>query len=405
MVSSSTRPAVVVLTHHLPWPARSGGRVREAQLLQRLSGRFNIEVVAVSKVPEFDCRHVEDATRHGVRARIFATQAMEHNHVGPLTRRHAAPAARDYLAHRLRQPAMVVHVEGHYLLGLIPERVRPAVLLVEQNIESALFEQRAAQCPAPAERATLLGEGARTRSDELTAWRQVRIVGAVTTEDADAISTAVPDADVRCLPNGADHLVTELGTLDAALGESARLLFISSLGYEPNLHAARLLLSEIFPQILSRCPDATLAIVGADPPAWLVKAGHRDPRVTVTGWVPDVAPWLDAAHVVVCPLVVGGGVKVKVLEALARGCAVVATPIALQGLRHLPPDAVVECDDAPAIAEACARLLICRQERDRQRSRAVHAARHLPSWDVAADVLANTWSELAGIIASGAELA
>jgi Glycosyl transferases group 1 len=70
---------------------------------------------------------------------------------------------------------------------------------------------------------------------------------------------------------------------------------------------------------------------------------------TVTGWVPDVAPWLDAAQIVVCPLMVGGGVKVKVLEALARGCAVVATPIALQGLRHLPPDAVMECADLPAI--------------------------------------------------------
>ncbi|MGH3869206.1 MAG: glycosyltransferase [Pseudonocardiaceae bacterium] len=402
-MSSSARPAVVFLTHHLPWPARSGGRVREAQLLQRLSARFDIEVVAVSKVPEFDRRHIEDATRHGVRVRIFATQAMEQNHVGPLTQRHAAPAARDYLAHRLRQPAMVVHVEGHYLLGLVPERVRPAVLLVEHNVESALFEQRAAQCPTQTKRATLLREGARTRSDELTAWRQARIVGAVTDADADAIRTAVPDADVRCLPNGADHLGTELGTLDAALGESARLLFISNLAYEPNLHAARLLLVEIFPQILRRCPDATLALVGSDPPAWLVTAGHREPRVTVTGWVPDVAPWLDAAHVVVCPLAIGGGVKVKVLEALARGCAVVATPIALQGLRHLPPDAVVECADTPAVVEACARLLICRQERDRQRSRAVHAARQLPSWDLAADVLANTWSELASTIPSAAE--
>lgn len=396
---------MVFLTHHLPWPARSGGRVREGQLLQRLSARFDIEVVAVSKVPEFDRRHVEEAIRHGVHARIFAAQAMEQDHVGPLTRRHAAPAARDYLAYRLRQPAMVVHVEGHYLLGLVPERVRPAVLLVEHNIESALFEQRAAQCPAPAERATLLREGARTRSDELTAWRRVRIVGAVTDEDADAISTAVPDADVRCLPNGADHLGTVSGPPDTALCESARLLFIANLGYEPNLHAARLLLAEIFPQILRRCPDATLAIVGSDPPAWLVKAGHREPRVTVTGWVPDVTPWLDAAHVVVCPLAVGGGVKVKVLEALARGCAVVATPIALQGLRHLPPGAVVECADAPALAEACARLLICRQERDRQRSRAIQASRHLPSWEVAADLLANTWSELTSTITPVAELA
>lgn len=396
---SCARPAVLFLTHHLPWPARSGGRLREAQLLHRLSARFTIEVVAVSTVPEFDRRHVEDATRHGVRAQVFTAQASGDHNAGALTRRHAAPAARDYLAYRLRRSPMVVHVEGHYLLGLVPEQLRPAVLLVEHNIESTLFEQRAAHCATPTERAKALWEGIRTRTDEVRAWRQVRIVGAVTDEDAHAIRTAVPDADVRCLPNGADHLGNESGPLGAAQRAAARLLFVADLRYEPNLHAARFLLEDIYPQILHRCPNATLAIVGSDPPEWLVNAARRRPRVTVTGWVPDVAPWLDAAHVVVCPLTIGGGVKVEVLEALARGCAIVATPIALQGLRHLPPGAAVERSDALAIADACAQLLNSPQERDRQRVRATQAARHLPSWDLAADTLAGTWSELAATAA------
>ncbi|MDQ3762490.1 MAG: glycosyltransferase family 4 protein [Actinomycetota bacterium] len=356
--------------------------------------------MAVSKLAEFDRRHVEQATHHGVRARIFAAQTMDEDHVGPLTRRHAAPAARDYLAQRLRYGVTVVHVEGHYLLGLVPERIRPTVLLVEHNIESALFEQRAAHCPTPAGRAGVLGDGARTRKDELTAWRQVGIIGAVTDEDADAIRTAVPDADVRCLPNGADHLNTQAGTLAAAQRESARLLFVADLRYEPNLHAARLLLVDIFPRVLHRCPDATLAIVGSDPPDWLITAAHHQPRVTVTGWVPDVAPWLDAAHVVVRPLTVGGGIKVKVLEALDRGCAIVATPVALQGLRHLPPGSVVERSDAPGLADACARLLTCPRERSRQQARTGQAARHLPSWDLAADILASTWNEIATTNAS-----
>lgn len=399
---SAARPVVVFVTHHLPWPACSGGRVREAQLLQRLSARFNIEVVAVSKVPEFDRSHIAEATRHGVRARVFAAVDCGDTHFGPLTRRHAAPAAREYLAHRLSCPQVVVHVEGHYLLRLIPDRLWRTALLVEHNVESALFEQQAAQDPVPAQRAALLQDGALTRTDELAAWRRVRIVGAVSEEDAETIRAAVPTADVRCVPNGADHLDGRSGTLDAARRGSARLLFVAALGYGPNVHAARLLLADIFPEILSRCPEATLAIVGSDPPGWLVDAAHREPRLTVTGWVPDVTPWLDAAQVVVCPLTVGGGVKVKVLEALARGCAVVATPIALQGLLHLPPGAVVECADAPAVAAACVRFLASPQQRERQRARAAQASQHLPSWDLAADALADAWSEMAAIAASGA---
>lgn len=202
--------------------------------------------------------------------------------------------------------------------------------------------------------------------------------------------------------NGADHLGGASDTLHVARRGSARLLFVAAFGYGPNVHAARLLLADIFPEILRRCPDTTLAIVGSNPPGWLVEAGRCEPRLTVTGWVPDVAPWLDAAQVVVCPLTVGGGIKVKVMEALARGCAVVATPIALQGLRHLPSGAVVERADAPTLADACVRLLHSRQRREAQRARAAQAARYLPSWDLAAEALAGCWSEMAAIAASGA---
>lgn len=390
------------VTHHLPWPACSGGRVREAQLLQRLSTRFDIEIVAVSKVPEFDRSHIAEATRHGVRARVFAAVDCGDTRFGPLTRRHAAPAAREYLAHRLSCPQVMIHVEGHYLLRLLPDHLCRTALLVEHNVESALFEQQAAQDPVPAQRPALLQDSALTRSDELAAWGRVRTIGAVTDEDTATIRAAVPHADVRCLPNGADHLGGASDALHVARRGSARLLFVAAFGYVPNVHAARLLVADIFPTILRRCPDATLAIVGSNPPGWLVEAGRCDPRVTVTGWVPDVTPWLDAAHVVVCPLTVGGGVKVKVLEALARGCAVVATPIALQGLRHLPSGAVVECANAPAIAAACVRLLASPRERERQRARAAQAAQHLPSWDLAADALADAWSEMAAIAASGA---
>ena len=309
----STRPAVVYVTHHLPWPARNGGRVREGQLLRRLATRFDIEVVAVSKVPELDARHLHEASKHGVRARIFAARSSGTNGSGPLTHRHDSPAAQEYLDRRLRQPTLAtVHVEGHYLLRLVPARAQPAVLLVEHNIESELFDQRAELSRSRRERAGLIRRAARTRRDEVQAWRRVRTVGAVTEEDADAIRTAAPNVDVRLLPNGSDHLRVGADQLSRPQRMAARMLFVAALGYGPNLDAARLLVTEVFPAVLRHCPDATLAIVGSDPPGWLVAAAHREPRLTVTGWVPDVGPWLDAAEVVVCPLTVGGGVKVKV---------------------------------------------------------------------------------------------
>jgi hypothetical protein len=87
----------------------------------------------------------------------------------------------------------------------------------------------------------------------------------------------VSGADVRCLPNGADHLGTDSGALDAAQRVAAQLLFVGDLRYELNLLAARLLLDDIHPQILQHCPTATVAIVGSDPPQWLVNTTCNRP--------------------------------------------------------------------------------------------------------------------------------
>jgi glycosyltransferase involved in cell wall biosynthesis len=126
------------------------------------------------------------------------------------------------------------------------------------------------------------------------------------------------------------------------------------------------LVDQVFPAVLRRYPDATLTVVGSSPPAWLSDIGRKDRRIRVTGWVPDVSRWLDAAEVVVCPLRIGGGVKVKVLEALARGCAIVTTPVGMQGLRYLPRDSVMECQDL-AVADACVTLLKSPARRDQAR--------------------------------------
>ena len=109
-----------------------------------------------------------------------------------------------------------------------------------------------------------------------------------------------------------------------------RLVFIGNFMHPPNVDAAMRLVDRIFPAVRARLPGSMLRIVGAHPPAELL-ARARD-GVEVTGRVPDVAPWLNAAALVVVPLRLGGGMRVKVVEALAYGKAVVASPRALEGL-------------------------------------------------------------------------
>lgn len=107
-------------------------------------------------------------------------------------------------------------------------------------------------------------------------------------------------------------------------------LFIGNFRHPPNADAARRLVRDIFPLILRDLPNAALTIVGADPPVDLVAAASD--RVTVTGWVDDPAIYLAGAAVVLVPLRQGGGLRVKMLEACGAGKAIIASPMAVEGL-------------------------------------------------------------------------
>src|SRR5262249_58786719 len=108
------------------------------------------------------------------------------------------------------------------------------------------------------------------------------------------------------------------------------LVFVGNYMHPPNVDAALRLVQEIFPRIAAQRPDVRLALVGDRVPARLRRVAG--PNVDVTGLVSDVAPYLDRAAVVTVPVTTGGGLRVKVVEALAAGKAPVASPLAVEGL-------------------------------------------------------------------------
>lgn len=112
------------------------------------------------------------------------------------------------------------------------------------------------------------------------------------------------------------------------------LLFVGNFTHPPNVDAAQRLAGDIFPAIHAQRPDVRLWIVGDQPPPELVALAGE--AVTVTGRVPDVRPYLEAAAIVVVPMRLGGGMRVKVMEALAAGKALIASRVAVEGLDLTP---------------------------------------------------------------------
>jgi glycosyltransferase involved in cell wall biosynthesis len=231
-------------------------------------------------------------------------------------------------------------------------------------------------------------EARRWRAYQRTVWRRFDRLQVYTERDAAGLRRLAPDlADrVRVNPFG-----VELGpATDSTVERDGELVFVGGFHHAPNVDAACWFVRDIFPLVQAQCESAHLTIVGADPPRAV--RGLASERVTVTEFVPDVAPFLQRAAVVVAPLRRGSGMRVKLLQALARGKAVVTTPLGAEGLA---PDAPLRvASSAPDIAAAVITLLKDRVARHSlgHEARAFVAAHH--SWSGFADRLAAIYREL-----------
>jgi glycosyltransferase involved in cell wall biosynthesis len=170
--------------------------------------------------------------------------------------------------------------------------------------------------------------------------------------EAERAALGGPSA-VRVVPNGVD-----VGTFAWAedARPPARLVFGGNLGYFPNVDAAVWVARDILPRVRVAVPHAELRLVGARP-ARAVRALRARPGVSLAASVPAMAPELAAATVALVPLRAGSGLQNKVLEAMAVGTPVVATPRAVAGLDLRAGEHALVADDAAGLAAAVVALV------------------------------------------------
>ncbi len=110
------------------------------------------------------------------------------------------------------------------------------------------------------------------------------------------------------------------------------LLYAGGYFWSPNVDAAHLLIAEIYPKLRVRYPGTRLVLVGREPTPEMEAAARSNENIVVTGEVADVRPYLLEADIVPVPLLVGGGMRVKILEAFAAGIPVVSTTKGCEGI-------------------------------------------------------------------------
>lgn len=285
------------------------------------------------------------------------------------------------------EPPDVVHVR-QFPMAPIGRRLAHHAKLLELVDSETLQSARAVRALRP--RTWLRATAARLL--EPLALQGYEAITAVSEADASVLRRLRPRADVRVIPNGVDLVRFRPS---AAIPEPDTILFTGAMSYPPNADAVEYFHRRVFPAILARRPAARFIVAGRDPTPAI--ANLASDRVEVTGYVDDMAGTIAATSVVVCPMVSGSGIKNKLLEALAAGVAVVATPLAVEGLPLRDGVEVEIAADPSLFAEKVVGLL-----ENSERARSIGsagraAAERLFSWDTCANNYEQLWLELAQV--------
>lgn len=238
-------------------------------------------------------------------------------------------------------------------LPAVRAATRAPCLLVAHNVQSTIMRLYAEFQPGPARRLYASLQWRKMLSFERRACAEFDLVTAYSDVDRSELEALAPGAHVRAIPLRLDVRSIAEGSAE----EDLDLLFVGYLGWAPNLDSLRWFLDAIFGLVGERRPETELTIAGAGAPPWVEEAADGSENVRFLGPVEGVHNLFRRSRVLVVPLRIGSGVRVKIIEAMAAGRAVVSTSKGCEGL-DVSPGRHLEIADTPeAFADAVVALL------------------------------------------------
>lgn len=355
---------VAFFTPYLPYPPDTGGKIRSYYLTRALADHFDVDLYTVScgnepseeaiDALQRGCRRVEFLSlqrrwRNRARVRRLLTdiprlvQAFSSEH--SLAQAAACLARHEYGLVIADEICMTPYVE------LVPDLPR---IVTRQKIDSVHYREIAAARPLGLEKMVDLLEAVKLRWYERARMPTFDGCLVCSTHDARHVGREAPNVPTIVVPNGADldHFVPSR----RPRATEPTLLYVGSMNYYPNIDAVQFFFDEMYPKIRQTVSDVRIQIVGHAPPPHIQRLGERD-GVEVTGSVPDVRPYYDRSAVFIVPLRLGGGTRLKIVEAMAMGLPVVSTTVGAEGLEVCPGENILIADNPSAFVSSVLGLL------------------------------------------------
>ncbi len=363
---------ILFLSPSLPFPLTDGGRIRVFNLLKQITQNNDVTLLALETQPT-DKNTIADVEQLGVKVHLVQ-YASTLPPLSPKTffsavfKRQPITVAR-YDVHVYRRKLKellatetfdIVHYEMFHTAQFHTETELPGVLSL-QNVDSAIWHRLQSETENIFYKCAYWSQQRAFQKYERMLSAKFDVVTCTSEVDAAVFERYCAEGTVKVIPNGVD--VTHFSPNHASEA-SAHLIYIGSMDWYPNEDAVSFFAEEILPQIQTDVSDVKFTVVGGNPSERVQRLSNME-GVVVTGRVPEIKPYFAEATVFVVPLRIGSGTRLKILEALAMGKAVVSTTVGAEGLALRDGTEILIADEPDAFANAVTRLLTNRALRQK----------------------------------------
>lgn len=260
----------------------------------------------------------------------------------------------------------------------VPPTLNTPAVLFQHNVEAMIWKRHYEVQTNPIKKAYLYGQWQKMRRFEKEMCGRFDCVIAVSADDRDQMKSEYGAQAVFDVPTGVDtEFFRPSGSIEAS---KHGIVFTGSMDWLPNEDGIRYFMREIMPLIRKKVPDATLTVVGRNPPSSLVDLSKEDRSLVITGRVEDVRPYIEGAAAYVVPLRIGGGTRLKIFEAMAMEKPVVSTTIGAEGLPLTNGVELMLADEPETFGDAVVKVLSDSSWASELGRRAASAVRQRHGW-------------------------
>jgi sugar transferase (PEP-CTERM/EpsH1 system associated) len=367
------RMHILYVTQIVPYPPHGGVLQRGYNLLRELGREHRVRLLAFHHPDELPPGEAVETSRRELRSfcedveyfRLWPKRSRLHTAAALATsiayqKPFSVLAQRNARLHRRLQELCrgpdrpdIVHLDTIALAPYASDCAGVPCVLAHHNVESQLMHRRGEHERGLAARAYVRSQARRLERYEAETCNRFAVNVMVSDADARMLAGISAGARTAVVPNGVDtHYFTPRGDQ-----QTPTVIFTGGMNMFANRDAVEWFLDDVWPEVLREVSEARFVAIGQRPSPKILAMAARDPSVSVPGHVPDVRPWVGPAAVYVVPMRVGGGTRLKVLDAMAQGKALVATNLGAEGIEAEDGRHLVLADTASDFARRVVELL------------------------------------------------